>query len=179
MFNRTRFVIAAAAAAAATMVYTALAVTDVSAAPAATADEQPSLAEDYSYPGGNQILADYRVQLTSGDGHILFAECPTGPDTVGLIQVTAASTIGQHNDGHVCFHVIAPTGRLTMKIPGVFSIRGDGVAAGQGHKLKAELTTDAGQHSTVDVNPSGTTQVGIGANPTGEPTTLLQLDASL
>jgi hypothetical protein len=30
----------------------------------------------------------------------------------------------------------------------------------------------------VDVNPSGSTQVGIGANPNNAPTTLLQLTAA-
>lgn len=146
---------------------------------AATAeDQQPAIVEDFHYPGADQILADYHVQLLSGDGHILFAACPSGPDTVGLIQVRTSEPVGQGSDGRVCFHVIAPTGHLTMKIPAVYSIRGDGINSGAGHKVRAELTTDSGQHSTGDVNPSGTTQVGVGTNPPGAPTTLLQLDAS-
>jgi hypothetical protein len=140
-------------------------------------DAQPSVVEDYSYPGADQILSNYHVELISGDGHILFATCPTGPDTVGLIQVRSTNLVGQAGDGRICFRVVTAPGHLTMKIPAVFSIRGGGLAQGQGHKVKAELTTDSGQHSAVDVDPHGTTQVGVGNDPTGSPTTLLQLDA--
>ncbi|WIY05107.1 hypothetical protein QRX60_15155 [Amycolatopsis mongoliensis] len=62
-----------------------------------------------------------------------------------------------------------------MKIPAVYSIRGDGLFAGQGHKLRASLTAGVGVLSTVDVPSDSTTQVGVGADPNGNPTTLLQL----
>ena len=176
LLNRTRIVIAAAVTA---VVCTTGALSlALGGAPATAEDEQPSVVEDFGYPGADQILADYHVQLLTGDGHILFATCPTGPDTVGLIQVRTSEPVGPADDGRVCFHVIAPTGHLAMKIPAVYSIRGDGLTQGQGHKVRAEVTTDSGQHSTVDVNPNGTTQVGVGTNPPGAPTTLLQLDAS-
>lgn len=141
-------------------------------------DAPPSTVEDFSYPGAAQILAQQQVQLVSGDGHIVLAQCPTGPDTVGLIMVRSTDPVGANHDGRICFHVLAATGQLTLKIPAVFSIRGDGLQAGQGHKLKAKLTTDNGTESTVDVNPSGTTQVGIATSPPGDATTLLRLDAS-
>jgi hypothetical protein len=65
-----------------------------------------------------------------------------------------------------------------MKIPAVYSIRAEGLSAGQGHKLKASLTTDAGVHSSADVPSDGITQVGVGADPNGDPTTLLELVAT-
>ncbi|WP_406637278.1 hypothetical protein [Amycolatopsis sp. WGS_07] len=172
--HRTAIVIAAATTA--TALAATAAVTAASGAQSGATDEQPSIVEDYSYPGAAQILADYHVQLISGDGHLLITPCPS--PVTGVIVVQSSQTVGQQGDGSVCFRVLGTSGHLTLKIPEVFSIRGDGAAAGQGHKLRAELTTDAGQHSTVDVNPSGTTQVGIGTTPPGAATTLLQLDAS-
>jgi hypothetical protein len=174
LFNRAVFI--AVAVAVATTVGTVVAVTAGGAETAA--NDQAPVVEDFSYPGADAILATDHVQLVSGDGHILYTACPNGPDTVGLIIIRTTEEVGARATW-VCFQVTGPVGHLTLKIPAVYSIKGDGLTAGQGHKLKAGLTTDAGQHSTVDVNPSGTTQVGITANPPGDPTTLLQLDASL
>ncbi|WIV61387.1 hypothetical protein [Amycolatopsis nalaikhensis] len=140
-------------------------------------DTPPALVEDYSYPGAAGILAQYNVTLISGDGHIIFADCATPPvNNVSVMQVRSTDEVG--TNGLVCFKVLAPTGHLELRIPAVYEIRGDGRTSGTGHKVKAEVTTDAGQHSTVNVNPSGSTQVGIGASPDNAPTTLLQLTAA-
>ncbi|MEV6879660.1 hypothetical protein [Amycolatopsis sp. NPDC051128] len=144
---------------------------------ASAADEQPSAVEDYSYPGADAILASDHVQLISGDGHILYKPCPP-MEAPGLIIVRSSDTIGSLGNGRLCFEVTAAAGHLTLKIPNVFAVRGDGTTATAGHKLKAELTTDAGAHTTVDVDPNNDTEVGIAATPPGDPTTLLQLDAS-
>jgi hypothetical protein len=175
MLSRTLIVIAVGAAA---TVGTLTAVAAATGATPAADQQQASVVEDFNYPGSDQILADDGVQLLSGDGHIMITDCPSGPDTVGLILVSTTNPVGSAHNGKVCFHVTGSTGHLSLKIPAVYSIRGDGLTPGQGHKLKAQLTTDAGQHIAVDVNPSGTTQVGIVANPPTDPTTLLQLDAS-
>ncbi|MFG1645500.1 hypothetical protein ACGFMK_34900 [Amycolatopsis sp. NPDC049252] len=173
LLNRTLLVIASIAGA--TTIGTVAAVT--ASGTETTDDSQPSVVEDFSYPGADRILATDHVQLISGDGHILYTACPQGPDTVGLIIVRTTEEVGSRSTW-ACFQITGPSGHLTLKIPGVYSIKGDGLNPGQGHKLKAGLTTDAGEHSTVDVNPSGTTQVGITTTPPGDPTTLLQLDAS-
>ena len=137
-------------------------------------DTQPSVVEDYSYPGAAAIQANYGVTLISGDGHIIFADCATPPvDNVGVLQVRTTESIGTNH--LICFKILAPTGHLELHIPAVYEIRGDGRATGAGHKVKADLTTDAGQHTTVDVAPVGSTQVGVGANPSNAPPTLLQL----
>src|SRR5882757_1489294 len=154
----------------------ALSTTVALPASAAAADTQSSLVEDYNYPGADEIFAEAGIKLISGDGHIVLTKCPAGPDTVGLIQVNTNDRVGYGKDGWVCFRVTAPSGHLSLKIPGVYAIRGDGLHTGEGHKLRAEVTTDAGQHSTVDVKSDGTTQVGIGKGDA--PTTLLQLDAA-
>jgi hypothetical protein len=140
-------------------------------------DEQPSLVEDFSYPGADAIFASTGVTLISGDGHILFADCaapPTG--NIGVIRIRTTEAVG--NKGLICFKVTASTGKLGLWVPAVYEIRGDGLSAGAGHKLTADLTTDTGQHTTVTVNPSGNTPVGVGANPGNAPTTLLQLIVS-
>jgi hypothetical protein len=143
------------------------------------ADQQQSLVEDFSYPGAVAIQSQDGITLTSGDGHILFADCTTPPvDGIGVIQVHSTDSIGADQSGTVCFKVTGASGKLSMTIPGVYEIRGDGLTSGTGHKLTADLTTDAGVHTTVDVNPSGSTPVGVGTAPTAAPTTLLTLTAS-
>jgi hypothetical protein len=142
-------------------------------------DSPPSIVEDFTYPGADAILATYGVTLISGDGHLLFVDCATPPTgSLGLIQVHTLAAEGADNQGLICFKVTGPTGHLNLKVPAVFDITGDGTTPGAGHKLTAALTTDAGVQTTVSVNPSGTTPVGVGAKPGNPPTTLLQLDAS-
>ncbi|WP_051792024.1 hypothetical protein [Amycolatopsis jejuensis] len=163
--------IGAAAAIASFGLWTAQAAPDK---PHAAADGQAPLVEDYSYPGAAEIQQKYHVILTSGDGHIVFADCTTPPvGNVGVLEVRSTENVGK--DGLVCFKVLGSTGHLELRLPAVFEIRGDGRTSGAGHKMKADLTTDAGQHSTVDVAGYGSTPVGIGANPNNAPTTLLQL----
>lgn len=132
--------------------------------------------EDFAYPQAAQILAQYNVKLVSGDGGILFADCATPPTgDIGLIKVYSTEAIGAGGQGQVCFKVTKPSGHVEMEVPGVYEIRGDGQRSGTGHKTTAIVRTDAGQLPPVTVNPSGSTQVGIGADPGNAPTTLLQL----
>lgn len=166
------FVLAGAAAGGA---LTAVAVPASGASPAA--DEPPSIVEDYSYPGAAAILASDHVQLISGDGHILYRPC-AAPETPGVIVVRTTDRIGSAGNGKLCFEVVGTTGQLTLKVPNVYAIRGDGTSTAPGHKLKAQLTTDAGANTTVDVNPNADTQVGIATTPPGDATALLRLDAS-
>jgi hypothetical protein len=173
LFHRTSFVIAAVAVTAAVGISVAAAVSGA----ATTADEQPSTVEDFGYPDAAAILAADHVQLISGDGHILYKICPP-TEAPGLIIVRTSDAIGPGARGRICFQVTGPVGHLTLKVPNVFAVRGDGTSGGQGHKLKASLSTDAGMHTTVDVNPNADTEVGIAATPPGDPTTLLQLDAA-
>jgi hypothetical protein len=170
---RTILVAAAASAAALTVIVTA------QGAETTTNDQQPSLVEDFAYPNAAQILASDQVQIISGDGHILYTACPIGQDTVGVIQMNTTASVGQaQTKGRVCFKVTGATGEVTVNIPRIYAITGDGLAPGQGHKLKANLTTAAGVRSSVDMPGYGTTQVGVGADPGADPTTLLELIAS-
>ncbi|GGM34454.1 hypothetical protein GCM10012275_02190 [Longimycelium tulufanense] len=137
-------------------------------------DEMPPAVEDYSYPGAETILRDYGVKLTSGDGHILFANCS---DDGNFLKVRTQEKIGADQKGLICFRITDTPGYLNLMVPAVYEIRGDGRAPGEGHKVKAELTTDKGDRTVVDVNPHGSTPVGISTGKDGQPTTLLRLDA--
>ncbi|MEC3980196.1 hypothetical protein [Amycolatopsis sp. H20-H5] len=142
-------------------------------------DAQAPLLEDYVYPGADGILATYGVKLIAGDGHILFIDCTTPPDgNVGAIEVRTSAKIGANKKGVICFKVTAATGHLELMVPAVYEIHGDGLIAGSGHKVKAALTTDAGEHTSVNVDPNGSTPVGVGSKPGAAPTTLLQLDVA-
>jgi hypothetical protein len=106
----------------------------------------------------------------------MLADCGTATvDDIGVIKVWTTDEIGPDGQGEVCFKVLALSGLLNLQVPAVYEIRGDGQKSGSGHHLTAEVTTDAGVTTSVDVNPSGSTQVGIGVSPDNDPTTLLQL----
>ncbi|GID29727.1 uncharacterized protein DUF1080 [Paractinoplanes brasiliensis] len=149
----------------------------VGAATAEAADGQPVLADDLPYPGAAQILAEQNVRLIAGDGHIRLVSCATPVSgDIGLVKVyTTDEAIGADGIGRVCFRVSGPTGLLTLQVPGVYEIRGDGLRTGAGHEISADLRTDDGEAVSVEVDPDGSTQVGLGADPHGSPTTLLRL----
>uniref|UniRef100_A8LW41 Secreted protein n=1 Tax=Salinispora arenicola (strain CNS-205) TaxID=391037 RepID=A8LW41_SALAI len=131
-----------------------------------------SIVEDFSYPGAAAILAEHNVELISGDGHIVFADCNTPPvNDVGVIQVWTSEL----SQGRVCFKALGPVGRLDLRIPAVFEIHGDGQRRGTGHNGTATVITESGDETTKDLIPDGSTQFGEGTGPGNEPTTLLQL----
>jgi hypothetical protein len=137
--------------------------------------EQPLAVERFNYPGSKDILNSHKVNLISGDGHIVLADCAAAPTgDIGLIKArTTDISVGKN--GLICFKVIGRTGRLDLEMPAVYEIRGDGLKPGAGHKITADVKTDEGQHTKVTVDPSGSTPVGIGIDPENPPTALVQL----
>ena len=80
-------------------------------------DNQPSVVEDFAYPGADALQANYGITLVSGDGHILFADCTTPPTgNIGLIQVHCTDPVGANQAGTVCFKVTSASGQLSLKI---------------------------------------------------------------
>jgi len=135
-----------------------------------------STVERFSYPGAEAIFESMNVRLISGDGHILLADCDTTPvNQVGVISVHTTEQIGPDSAGLICFKVTGPRGRLDLQVPGVFEIRGDGQQSGYGHQLTAVVRTGSSAPTTVECDPSGSVQVGIGADPDSAPAILLQL----
>jgi len=138
-----------------------------------------SLVEPFRYPGADQILATEHVTLISGDGRILQVPCSTAvTGDIGLLKVYSTDDIGSEGLGRVCFRVTATPAQLTLQVPDVYEIRGDGQRTGAGHAVTANLTNAEGEQSSVAVDPDGSTQVGIGADPDASPTTLLKLTAT-
>jgi hypothetical protein len=134
-----------------------------------------SLVEDYSYPNAAQILDQQHIKLLSGDGHIILADCSTTPvNNIGVLKVHSADDAGVSTA--FCFRILANTGVLFLDVPGVFDLHGDGVTnSGAGHQVTADVQPKGGDTVHVPVDPDGTTQVGIGADPGSPPTTLLKL----
>jgi hypothetical protein len=151
-------------------------VADPQSPPGTVPDHGPAVVETGAYPGAAAIEAAQQIRLISGDGQIMLADCATPPvDNIGVLKVRTTEQIGPDGDGLVCFRVLAPTGLLNLEVPAVYEIRGDGQHTGTGHQVTAKVTTDDGTVTSVAVNPSGSTQVGIGASPDNDPTTLVQL----
>lgn len=136
-----------------------------------------AIVESFGYPGAAAILAAQNVRLISGDGHIILVDCATPAEgDIGLLKIyTTDETIGADGIGRVCFKLTASTGLLDLEVPGVYEIRGDGQTTGTGHEVTADLKTDDGEKLSVDVDPDGSTQVGLGASPDNPPTMLLRL----
>ncbi|MFD7905127.1 trypsin-like serine protease [Kitasatospora sp. NPDC059747] len=122
----------------------------------------PAVVEDFSYPGAAKILADHNITLKAGDGHIVLADCASGP---GLVELYSRSA----NPSQVCFKITGRTGYLSLEIPQIYNIKGDD------HAIKATLNT-AGTVTSVDVNKNAWTPVGEGG--TSGSTTLLELNAT-
>jgi hypothetical protein len=143
-------------------------------------EPEPAFAiEDYSYPGAAKFLATQGVRLIAGDGRIRMVDCATPVEgDIGLLRVRTLERVGADGRGRLCFQVSAPTGVLDLEVPGVYEIRGDGQRPGTGHRVRADLETDDGEKMSVDVNPSGSTQVGVGEDESNSPTTLLRLRAT-
>jgi hypothetical protein len=146
----------------------------LSSASAGAADGPGSIVEDYSYPGAAQIVqADPRINLISGDGHIILnATCATPATGVGRISV-----ISDEGDASpICFDVLAAKGQLSMKIDGVFSIDGRKAEDGGAATATATVQPSGGEATSVTLSQDHNTPVGVGTG--GPRTTLLQLAVS-
>ncbi|MBB5890740.1 hypothetical protein [Kutzneria kofuensis] len=134
---------------------------------AQSADGQPSLVEDFSYPGADKILADRGIKLISGDGHLLLVDCV---NVATLIEVHASSLTDHSNDpGHYCFKVNGASGDLKLELTDAYQVKGDS------HNVQAKVSVD-GQSSTVNVDKNRWTGIGVGAD--SHAATLLELKAS-
>ena len=145
---------------------------------AAQADEPgaTSLVETFEYPAAAQILADQKIKLIKGDGHLLLVDCdkPFTGD-VGYIRVRSSdTTIGKK--GLFCIEMspTARTGFLSLEVPEAYEIRSDGQSRGTGHDIEATWEVD-GVSDTDAVPPGGTLPIGIGADPNSNDATLLEL----
>ncbi|MFH9264069.1 hypothetical protein ACH4KN_07380 [Streptomyces sp. NPDC017546] len=125
--------------------------------PSVTQDENetpPSLVEDYSYPGADNILATKGIKLKKGDGRILLADCDLSQNQIRVMTVedSASGRAGQY-----CFRTTAKTGYLTLELPRVFVLE----LATSERPISADLTA-GGETTTVNVGAGGFQSVGEG-----------------
>ena len=68
----------------------------------------PSIVEDFSYPGRDQILAERGLKLKSGDGNILYVDCDVEGDKIIVESYEFAD--------YVCFQLRGDHGYLSLEI---------------------------------------------------------------
>ncbi|MFJ9939538.1 hypothetical protein [Streptomyces erythrochromogenes] len=129
----------------------------------AIADEGPGYAvEDFSYPNADKILAEQKIKLKSGNGHILLAECTGAPELMEVFPL---------KNEKVCFRVTGDVGYLSLEIPSVFGVKGNNYAA------QVEMTTGTEQ-KTFAVDKNAWTAVGQTADEQGRDFMLLEIRTS-
>ena len=132
---------------------------------AQSADGQPTIVEDFSYPGADKIFTDRAIKLISGDGHLLLVDCT---NVSSLIEVRASNVADHGSDpGHYCFKVNGPSGDLKLELVNAYQVKNDS------HNVQATVSVD-GKTSTVTV----TGWTGIGVGDSMDAATLLELKAS-
>ncbi|MGI5450658.1 hypothetical protein ACQEVM_33805 [Streptomyces sp. CA-243310] len=127
------------------------------------ADEGPGYAvEDFAYPNADKILAEQKIKLKSGNGHILLAECTGAPE---LMEVFS------HVNEKVCFRVTGDKGYLSLEIPAVFGVKGNDYAA------RVDMSAGA-EEKTFNVDKNAWTAVGETADDQGRDFMLLEIRTS-
>ncbi|MFE3329794.1 hypothetical protein [Streptomyces sp. NPDC059176] len=129
------------------------------AADPTSASQMPSAVEDFSYPGADQILADQKILLKRGDGHITLVACDSGaPD------ITVKSRTGQRK---FCFDVNAEQGYLALELPDAYGIWTEG------YPVKATITAD-GKETVINAPSNDYTPFGETGN-SGKRSVLVEL----
>ncbi|WP_327063554.1 hypothetical protein OG715_00885 [Kitasatospora purpeofusca] len=127
------------------------------------ADEAPGYAiEDFAYPNADKILAEQKIKLKSGDGHILLTPCTGAPE---LMEVFS------HKNEKICFRVTGDKGYLSLEVPAVFGVKGNNYAA------QVAMTTGTEQ-KTFPVDKNAWTAVGETADEQGRDFMLLEIRTS-
>ncbi|MFE7503802.1 trypsin-like serine protease [Promicromonospora sp. NPDC057488] len=135
-----------------------------------------SLVERFAYPDAERIGQQLGIELISGDGHIVVdVDCATVPDEDGVGAMRVRYTVESGGARTLCLVVRGDHGRIDLRVPNVFSIRGDGYETGTGHDFTAVVDTPSDEPVTITGDPDSYTPVGIGADPASEPTVLLQI----
>ncbi|MET0521953.1 MAG: trypsin-like serine protease [Jiangellaceae bacterium] len=152
-------------------VATEVALEDPTGAPAG------STVEDFAYPDPDGSIARQNIKLIAGNGGLLLVDCAkpvTG--AYGLIKVRSSNPdVGA--GGLICFESVGGgVGLVTMEVPDVFSVRSDGINAGEGHPTRAAWRSiGSTETQTGNVPLGGVLPIGIGEGEGVPAATLLQL----
>ncbi|WP_223874567.1 hypothetical protein [Salinispora fenicalii] len=128
--------------------------------PSSAEDVQPSIVEDFDYPGASQVEAELGIKLIKGDGHIMLADCGANPSNPPADLILVQSNDFSLPSGrNFCFRANGASGYLTVEIPKVYFVRGDDthtVAA------KVEVKDDPTVVETEQVDPGEWQPLGVG-----------------
>ncbi|MEU4872413.1 hypothetical protein [Streptomyces sp. NPDC021608] len=119
--------------------------------------------ETFDYPGADKILAEKKIVLKRGDGHITLADCASG---TGLLEIMA-----RNRADRICFKVVGNSGWLTMEIPAVYAIKGND------YTTAVDMTVGA-EEKSFDVAKNTWTAVGETADPEGREHLLVEIRSS-
>lgn len=121
----------------------------------------PFAVEDFNYPGADQILEEWGVELMRGDGHVVLVECSSGTN---LLRISAR---GLPRGLEVCFRTTGSEGFLTLEVPRVF-----GVITNDSSNTHLELISDEGS-AEYDIPADQARAIGESAG--GGDSTLLEI----
>ncbi|MER6789588.1 hypothetical protein ABT330_34095 [Streptomyces sp. NPDC000658] len=119
--------------------------------------------ETFDYPGADKILAEKKIVLKRGDGHITLADCAGG---TGLLEIMA-----RNKADRICFKVVGNSGWLTMEIPAVYAIKGND------YTTAVDMTVGA-EEKSFDIAKNTWTAVGETADPEGREHMLVEIRSS-
>ncbi|MCQ9130523.1 hypothetical protein KMS84_06825 [Streptomyces sp. IBSBF 2807] len=119
--------------------------------------------ETFDYPGADKILAEKKIVLKRGDGHITLADCASG---TGLLEIMA-----RNRADRICFRVVGNSGWLTMEITAVYAIKGND------YTTAVDMTVGA-EEKSFDVAKNTWTAVGETADPEGREHLLVEIRSS-
>ncbi|MEU9233505.1 hypothetical protein [Streptomyces subrutilus] len=127
------------------------------------AGEGPGFAiEDGAYPNAEKILAEQKIKLKSGNGHIQLTECTGAPE---LMQIFS------HENEKVCFQVTGDKGYLSLEIPAVFGVKGNNYSA------QVDMSVGS-EEKTFTIDKNSWTAVGETADDQGRDFMLLEIRTS-
>ncbi|MEU0944377.1 hypothetical protein ABZ379_16500 [Streptomyces canus] len=133
-------------------------------ATALVVDDAPGYAvEDFNYPLADKILAEKKILLKRGDGHITLADCASG---TGLLEIMARDKADK-----ICFKVVGNSGWLTLEIPAVYAIKGND------YTTAVDMTVGA-EEKSYDILKNSWTPVGEAADPEGRDHMLVEIRSS-
>ncbi|MFJ8944473.1 hypothetical protein ACIRG4_14665 [Streptomyces sp. NPDC102395] len=116
--------------------------------------------EDFNYPQADKILAEQKITLKRGDGHITLANCVPNTGQLRLLVRNRAE--------EVCFNTTGNEGWLTLDLPGVYSIRGND------YSTTVDMTVGT-EEKSYEITKNTFTPVGESTDPESRAHTLVEI----
>ncbi|MFF8770839.1 hypothetical protein [Kitasatospora sp. NPDC015120] len=133
-----------------------------------TEETVPLAVEDFQHPGASRLLAERKITLKQGDGHIRLKEGienNTQAACQGANDIFVESRMDDKNG--YCFTVSGTTGYLAMELPNVYGFWTED------RSVSAKLVA-AGRETLVNVGPNQAVPVGESL-PGGQRSVLVEL----